>query len=600
MKRIDPATATTLAGLFRERITLTPEDPAYRYFDTENQTWLTLNWEAIAKKVLCWQMLMRETGLKQGDRVAIMLPNCPEWVAIDQAALGLGLVVVPLYINDRGGNIAYILNDCAAGLLVISGGGEWSEIAAEIESCVDLKRVVTLSRIVPEPVKHGDMVHAAYFGDIAPSEGQGEWQTCPVGPGDLASIVYTSGTTGRPKGVMLSHENILSNAHACSLCADVGSDDLFLSFLPLSHTFERTVGYYLPVMLGAEVAFARSILQLAEDLLTIRPTVMVSVPRIYERVYGRIKEQMTTKPAIVRWLFDRAVSIGWRRQLHEQGRSGWTPAFLFWPILNRLVAAKVMARLGGRIKVAVCGGAPLSSEISKTFIALGLPLLNGYGMTEASPVVSVNRVDDNHPETVGKVLDRVEVTLGQDDELLVRGPGVMKGYWHQEEATHQVIDDDGWLHTGDQAAIDYEGRITITGRLKEIIVLANGEKVPPADMELAISIDPLFEQVMVAGEQRPFLVALIVPEPTHWKQFCQEQGVLDTEEQCPAAITEMMIERVSRHLSLFPGYAQVRQIAICLDPWTVENGLLTPTLKLRRKQMMSRFGPRIEALYEGH
>ena len=585
--------AGTLSGLFRIRVGESPDKAAYRYYDTTGHRWKTHSWNEMAGLVARWQEAFRREGLAEGDRVAIMLPNGPDWVAFDQAVLGLGMVVVPLYINDRGANIAYILNDCSAKLIVIAGDEQWVGMREEVRACHELRRIVSLSGIAEPDAR------VAHVDDWLGADGGGARYSSA--PGDtLATIVYTSGTTGRPKGVMLSHQNILSNAYASSICADVVAEDLFLSFLPLSHTLERTVGYYLPMIIGAEVAYARSIPTLGEDLIKIKPTVIVSVPRIYERVYGRIMEQMASRPALAHRVFALAVDAGWQRLLHEQGRAGWRPSFILWPLLKRLVADKIMARLGGRIRVAVCGGAPLSEKIAQTFIALGLPLLNGYGMTEASPVVSVNRLDNNYPETVGTVLDQVSVRLGKDDELLVKGPGLMLGYWHQEDATREAIDDAGWLHTGDKATIDAMGHIRITGRLKEIIVLSNGEKVPPSDMELAITMDPMIEQALVYGEQRPYLTALIVPEPEHWKAFCTERGLTGAEALVNAELKAHMLERVSSRLQTFPGYAQVRRLAICPESWSVDNDLLTPTLKLRRSQIQERYQTTIEELYEGH
>jgi len=585
--------AGTLSGLFRIRVELSADNTAYRYYDAREHGWASYSWGEMAHLVARWQAAIRREGLVAGDRVAIMLPNGPDWVAVDQAVLGLGMVMVPLYINDRGANIAYILNDCAAKLLVIAGDEQWSCMRDEVGVCTDLQRIVSLSDI-SEP---GERV---LWADNWLGDADADVQYSSASGDALATIVYTSGTTGRPKGVMLSHHNILSNAYASSICADVVADDLFLSFLPLSHTLERTVGYYLPMIIGAEVAYARSIPTLGEDLMKIKPTVIVSVPRIYERVYGRIMEQMASRPALAQRLFALAVDVGWQRLLHAQGRAAWRPGFVLWPLLKRLVADKVMARLGGRIRVAVCGGAPLSEKISQTFIALGLPLLNGYGMTEASPVISVNRPNDNFPETVGTVLEKVTVRLGKDDELLVKSPGLMLGYWHQEEATREAIDKEGWLHTGDKAAIDAAGHIRLTGRLKEIIVLSNGEKVPPADMELAITMNPMIEQALVFGEQRPFLTALVVPEPEHWKAFCAKRGLTGAEALENAAVKAHFLERVSSHILSFPGYAQVRRLAICPESWSVDNDLLTPTLKLRRSQIQERYKTVIEALYEGH
>jgi long-chain acyl-CoA synthetase len=363
----------------------------------------------------------------------------------------------------------------------------------------------------------------------------------------------------------------------------------------LSHTLERTIGYYMAMMIGATVAFNRSVKELPDDLLAIKPTILISVPRIYERVYGRILEKVQTQSPLKRALFALTQYVGWQRFRRLQRQIVWHPALLLWPLLNRLVASKIMQRLGGRMKIAVCGGAPLAADIGRFFISMGLMLLQGYGLTEASPVVSVNRCRRNRPTSIGLPLPGIEVRIAADGELQTRSPCVMRGYWNNEKATREAFTDDGWLRSGDKARRDEEGFIYITGRLKEIIVLSTGEKVPPADMEMAIAMDPLFEQVMIIGEDKPFLAALAVLKPEALKSL----GISDD----PAALQSkqlraQVLEHIAARLQQFPGYAQVHAVHILLEPWTVENGLLTPTLKLKRPKLLERFAKEIDALYQ--
>ena len=418
-------------------------------------------------------------------------------------------------------------------------------------------------------------------------------------PTDLATIVYTSGTSGKPKGVMLSHDNILFNAYQSSVCVEFVEDDRFLSFLPLSHMLERTAGYYLPMMVGAEVAFARSVNQLAEDLKTQRPTVMISVPRIYERVYSKITASLAKQPAFKRVLFDTTVRLGWKHYQYKQGRGSFSFSLLFLPIFNRLVAHKILSAFGGRMKYAVVGGAAMPPEISRIFIGLGMPLLQGYGMTETSPVVCVNRPSSNIPESIGQTLTGMEVRIGKNNELLTRSRSVMLGYWNNKKATQETIDDEGWLHTEDQARIDEYGHLYLTGRIKEIIVLGNGEKVPPNDMEMAIRMDPLIEQVMILGEGRAFLAALVVLNPQEWIQFSDSLGVKATDKNSlkEKFVKKAMLARISKQIEAFPGFASIRRVHLSLEPWTVDNGLLTPTLKIKRPQIDMRYKEDIEALY---
>jgi long-chain acyl-CoA synthetase len=353
---------------------------------------------------------------------------------------------------------------------------------------------------------------------------------------------------------------------------------------------------------GAAIAYNRAIPLLAEDLTILRPTLMISVPRIFERIYGRIMEKLKGESPLKRRLFLKAVEVGWRKFEHEQGRAPWSPSLLLHPLLDRLVGTKVRARLGGRLRFTVCGGAALSPDVARLFIGLGIPVVQGYGLTETSPVIAANPLENNVPASVGLALPGVEVKLGEQDELLTRSPSVMLGYWNNPDATAGMIDSEGWLHTGDRARIDASGHIYITGRLKEIIVLATGEKVPPADMENAITLDPLIDQAMVIGDNRPFLAALVVLNPDAFRKEAEQLG-LDPEapeSRRDARLVERVLERVQERTSAFPGYAKIHRVAILDSPLTPENGLLTPTLKLRRNRILDCHSQEVTALYSGH
>jgi len=594
---LDPDTLGTLCGLFRGRVAATPDQVAYRQFDDKRGSWVSFTWAQVATEVSRWQAALVKEGLVPGDRVAVMLKNCVEWVIFDQAALGLGLVTVPLYLDDRPDSATYILDHSDAKLLLIEGRFQHKKLAEIAGTAHSLQRIVSL---------------------VAPANGLSDWSTRFAVAADwlaaatdtpvperhitadlLASIVYTSGTTGRPKGVMLTHENLLWNAWYASQCADFGAHEVFLSFLPLSHTLERTGGYYLPMLTGAEVAYARSIAQLAQDLQEIRPTVLISVPRIYERVYRRIQDNLEKKGLPARVLFKLAVKVGWRRFEVEQGRARWHPELLLWPLLDQLVAGNVTQKLGGRLRLAISGGAALAPEIAHVFIGLGVPIYQGYGLTESSPVVTSNRPDSNVPSSIGQPLPGIEVKIGDNDELLTRSRCVMRGYWKNEEATRAMIDAEGWLHSGDKVTVDAHGHYAIVGRIKDIIVLNNGEKVPPSEMEAAIQLDPLFEQAMIVGEGKPYLAALIVLNEEHWNSFAAH---LHLDPAQPATlrnpkVVKAVTKHVAHQLKHFPGYAQIRRLHLDLKPWTLEDGLLTPTLKIKRDLIFNRYRDAIEALY---
>lgn len=589
--------ARTLDGLFRERAMRTPDLVAYRHFNEQHGNWRDYTWAQMDHQVSRWQKALEGDGVKRGDRVAVMLRNCPEWVMFDQAALGLGLVVVPLYTQDRADNVAYIIENAGCKVLLFEGLDQWhnlQDVYGQLGGLVRILAVSGLPDVVDEP-------RLKWIGEWLPDEADAT-RHVPDDPHALATIIYTSGTTGRPKGVMLSHHNILTNAAGCLSVLAPGPQDLFLSFLPLSHALERTVGYYLAVMTGATTAYARSVPLLAEDLRSVRPTLLISVPRIYERVYATIRARLDEGPAWRKWLFGLAVDVGYARFEHAQGRGAWRVSFLLWPVLDALVAGKILARLGGRIRAAISGGAALPPEVSRVFTGLGLTVVQGYGMTETSPVACANRPDDNVPASVGKPIPGVDVRLGEHDALLIRGPNVMLGYWGNEEATRQIMQPDGWINSGDIARIDEAGHVFITGRLKEIIVLSNGEKIPPLDVEAAIARDPLFEHVMLLGEGKPYLSVMTVLNAEHWNKLCGEHGfdAGDAERLRSKQVEDILLARISAQLGEFPGYAQVRRAALTLEPWTVENGLLTPTMKLKRAKVMEKFNADIDRMYSGH
>jgi len=479
---------------------------------------------------------------------------------MDQAALALGFVPVPLHAIDNPESIAYILSDSGAALLLVESAQRWGMLASLRERFPALKRVLCL-----EPPEAANAVWTEEW--LRDAGGAPEPRAAAPSADSLAAIVYTSGTTGRPKGVMLTHRNVVSNVMALLEIVEVRTSDVFLSFLPLSHTFERTVGYYLPIVSGSCVAHARSVKDLPQDLLEVRPTILVSVPLIYERVYAKLQENALAR--------------------------------LGWPLLDYFVARRLRAQFGGRLRFAITGGAAMPLPVANRFQSLGIEVLQGYGMTESSPVVSANKPGDNDPATVGRPIPGVEVRIGGNDELLVRGPNVMAGYLNRPEDTQRAIED-GWLHTGDQAAIR-NGRIAIKGRIKDILVTSSGEKIAPADLELAITSDPLFAQVCIVGEKRPFLAALLVLEPGRWAREAAARGLdaSHADSLNASAAHRLLLERIRKALREFPAHATPRAAWCSQDPWTVENGLITPTLKIKRTALEQRFAAQIEAIYAG-
>jgi long-chain acyl-CoA synthetase len=589
--------AVNLWGLFCERVRRSRSAIAYRDYDYAGADWREHSWEAMFARVERFRSALSRENLKPGDRVAILLPNGIDWVCVDMAAHGLGLVVVGLYPQDTADSNAYILGHCDARLVVLDSKARWASFRSfraalpRLESVwiTESGRKSAIDLLDPSgpAIRELAAVLAENASPPAPH---------PVAASDLATLIYTSGTTGRPKGVMLSHLAVLWNAYATLSAIPLRADDTFLSILPLAHVFERTAGHYLPMMAGCTVAYARSSQDLPADLKAVQPTAMLGVPLIFERMCAAVRGSVAGNAAKAK-LLQSTIDIGWRRFVAEQRGDtlGWGPR-LAWPLLRRLVALPVLAAFGGRLRVVFSGGAPLELGTARMLIGLGLPVVEGYGLTEAAPVVAANRPGDNVPGSVGRPLDGIEVKLGPQGELLVHSPSIMAGYWKDDAQTKKAIDSDGWLATGDLAEIGADGHVIIRGRVAEMIVLSIGEKVNPNVVEARITHDPLFRQAVVVGNRRPHLVAVIVLDADVWAGFAREHR-FDPLQPNQEAVKVDLLASVNSLLADLPRFAQVRALHLTFDPWSLEAGLLTPTLKLKHERIVSLYGKEIEALY---
>ncbi|HSL78779.1 MAG TPA: AMP-dependent synthetase/ligase [Pseudolabrys sp.] len=587
--------AGTLWGLFCERVRRSHHSIAYREYDRTSQTWRAYTWHDIAERTDRMRSALARVGLNAGDRVAVLLANGTDWVCLDLAALSLGLVVVALYPHDSPANNAYIVGNSDARLLLLDTPDRWQSLVAHRSEFPALEQVWIREGESP-PTGETHLTVKCLGGVITDL---GRVPSVPINPTSLATLIYTSGTTGRPKGVMLSHRALLWNVEASATIIPPAPDDAFLSILPLAHAFERTVGYYLAMSGGSTVAYARSPQELRDDLLTIHPTVLLGVPRLYERIYASIRSK-AEKSALKRLLLLHATALGWRQFEATQHRGPALGFFgrLYWALLRRLVSARAMAAFGGRMRVAVSGGAPLDEEIARFLISLGLPLVEGYGLTEAAPVVTANGPDDNFPGSVGRPLPGIDLRIGERGELLVHSPAAMMGYWKDEAQTAQALDADGWLSTGDIAEIR-DGRVFIRGRLKELIVLSTGEKVNPNVVEAELVRDMLFDQVAVVGDGRPFVAALVVLNDAAWKRFAEHHNV-DPKLLNTQSVQARVQARIETLLASLPKHARVRAVHLGTEPWTIDSGLLTPTLKVKREALQQRFSHEIDALYAGH
>ena len=584
-----------------------PQSVALRQYDRKEKAWKDVTYASLDKQITAWRRALEALHLERGARVAILLNNSVDAVLADQAVLANGLIPVPLHAIDTPGSSAFILIDSQSSALITNKADRWGLIEKTNVPMPDLKHVILTEETgINEKDEHRQILSK----DIWLASGK-DIQELPEGPKseDLAAIVYTSGTTGRPKGVMLTHHNVVENVIATLIHIAPAPKPgyIFLSFLPLSHTFERTAGYYLALGMGCTITYNRSIMLLAEDLRTVKPDVLISVPRIYEKIYARINEQLGKKPAIARWLFNCAVNVGWRKFCAENKlpvpKSPWQFADSFTgPILKKLVADKVLEQFGGNLKVAIAGGAALNGKVARVFGGLGLAPIQGYGMTEASPIIAGNSLTLNQPDTVGKLFSNLQMRLAPEThEIQIRGSSIMKGYWKRPEDTARVLDSEGWLSTGDVGEINETGLLRIKGRIKEIIVTSTGEKVPPVALELALETDPLFSQAYVVGENKPFISAVTVLNPEEWKKLAAELKVSASEASLKlTSVRTAILKRVKAAAADFPHYALPRKVLLTLKPWTIENGLLTPTLKLKRTPLAKFFKKEIDEIYEKH
>ena len=582
--------------------------PALTQYISAEKSWKTLTYRELYERVQRWRRSFVKLNLEAGSRVAMLLPNCIDAICFDQAALACGLVPVPLHAVDTPGSSAFILNDSEARVLVTAKYLKWKGIR-QADTLPNLKAVIITDDEVPEDDQVNNQgVNVCALADWLDAAENVPIPDIKIDPAGLAALVYTSGTTGRPKGVMLTHENILENAKGVMGNIRPNPNDTWFSFLPLSHTFERTTSYYLAMGMGNQIYFNRNILQIIDDLHYVKPTIMMSVPRIYERVYAKLTEKLAKKGALTRYVFNWAVEVGWRRFCKE---NDLTVEHSWREFLDGLVGDWLDEKVGSTLRdvfggvkphAFISGGAALNQNVARTFIGLGITIYQGYGMTETSPILTVNKEHHNDPSTVGAPLPNRELRLGDNDELQVKGPCVMKGYWKRPDATAEIFTEDGWLRTGDQADILPSGQVRIKGRIKEIIVTSTGEKIPPADLEMAIENDPLFSQVMAVGEDLPYISVIAVLDPDQWKALARELN-LDPEDPKSLeakALQQTLVRRVKKLTRGFPQYGVPRAVIPTLMAWTIDNGMLTPTLKIKRRVIKARYQDEITKLYETH
>ena len=553
-------------------------------------------WMTIAREVT---LALHSLGVRKGDHVGILAENSPKWTFADLGILGLGAVTVPIYPTASLEDIRYIIEHANLKALFVSTEEQYRKIEGF------KSKFLPAGIILFTPGGLGDVPALGVFREMGRCHEMSHgdlYEQCvkDVGPDDLATIIYTSGTTGAPKGVMLTHRNFIANYQGSFQRVQIDDRDSVLSFLPLSHVFERLGGYYFQAAYGVSIAYAESFLTVADDIRKVRPTIVIAVPRFYEKTYARVMEEVRKAPAWKRKLFNWAVRIGTRTaQVRTRGQR--VPFWLAFydRIAKIIVFNKIKQAMGGRIRFFISGGAPLSKELARFFYAADIMILEGYGLTETSPVIAVNALDDFKFGTVGKPVAGIRVKIAEDGEILTEGPCVMKGYYNNPHATAECIKD-GWFHTGDIGHFDDEGFLHITDRKKDIIVTAGGKNVSPQNIEGRILADSLFFQAIVLGDKRPYLCALLVPNKQEVLRYVQEKGLGDIAYEPlleHSVIQAWVRSRLERLMEGLAGYETVRAFLLLPQEFTLAGGEMTPTLKVKRRVVMKEYQKAIDELY---
>jgi long-chain acyl-CoA synthetase len=591
----------TLTQLFFNAIGTFSKPAALRF--KRDGAWHDISHATLLERVRHTSLALQELGLARGDRVAILSENRPEWAIADYACLTAGLADVPIYPTLPAEQMVHILNDSGSVALFVSTADQAAKIARIRPDVPTLKRVISFTAPAPVGCDLTMDEFMAQGAAVDSAERAAAWKASALAtqPNDLATLIYTSGTTGLPKGVMLSHDNLHSNTFASLQVLDPQPDDVALSFLPLSHIFERMAGHYMLFAGGCTIAYAESIDAVAVNLGEVRPSILSSVPRIYEKLYARIMESGNAGSAVKKAIFHWSLGVAdqWADAYLAKRPAG---ALLDWKysIAQKLVFSKVKARIGGRLRVACSGGAPLAAPINKFFVATGLTLVEGYGLTETSPVISVNRTNNIRVGTVGELVAGVEVAIAADGEILTRGPSVMQGYYRNPDATREAIDSDGWFHTGDIGTMQ-DGFLRITDRKKDIIVTAGGKNIAPQPIENAVVSNAFVSQAVMIGDKRKFPVILVVPAWDALLKWAAHKGLTSTNRNVllsDAQVIEKMDREVRAQMVGLAKFESPKKIALLEHEFTIDGGELTPKLSVKRRVINEKYKGVIDALYD--
>jgi long-chain acyl-CoA synthetase len=592
----------TLCDLFYHCVETHRKPDQLRY--KKQGVWRGVSSEELRTTVEELSLGLRALGVERGDRVAILSENRPEWAYADLATLTAAAVDAPVYATLTPAQVLYILNDSESKVAFVSNAAQAAKVAQVRDKAPHLKHVIRMDEQAIEGTTSLAEVRALGRSALAQDKDAVKKQAALARPEDLATLIYTSGTTGDPKGVMLLHSNLVSNVlGAMTAFKSLGPADTALSFLPLCHSFERMGGHYLMLYMGVTIAYAESFEKLADNMLEVQPTLMLSVPRLYEKIYARVLEKVAADAPMRQRIFQWGLAVG-KRVFKHQLEGGAPPLGLRLQhaLADALVFKKIRARTGGRLRLFISGGAPLAREINEFFGAAGLLILEGYGLTETSPVITVNTPAANKPGTVGPPIPGVEVKIAEDGEILTRGPHVMKGYYRKPEATAEAIDKDGWFHTGDVGLLDPQGFLVITDRKKDILVTSGGKNIAPQPIENRLKTNQLFAEVVMIGNKRHFPAALVVPNFEPLEKWARERGLEAASREeliAKAEVVELYEKTIGELSSELAQFEKIKKITLLAREFTLEAGELTPTLKVKRRFVEQKYKELIDRMYDG-
>ncbi len=597
-------TCSTISEMFSTSVKAYNDKPAY--FHKIDGNWIPVTFSETETMVERFAAGLASLGIGKDDKVAIQSTNRVRWAISDYAIAGLGAVSVTIYPTLIPSQIQYIVDDSDTVYVITEDREQTEKVLSFIGSSPKLKGVIAMDDEHDPDKNVFSFDYIMKQGDAYIKEnGFSIHESAKTAtPDDLLTLIYTSGTTGNPKGVMLTHNNLLSNMNSGKKAIDIGTEDVFLSFLPLSHVFERMTGHYTGFYSGSTTYYAESVDTVAENMGEVKPTIMVAVPRLYEKINAKVLDKVSKDPALRQKIFWWALRTGEKAAeflTRGQQPSGFL-AFKF-KIADKLVFSKLKERVGGRLRFFVSGGAPLSAEVGKFFASANIPILEGYGLTETSPVITCNRENLFKFGTVGCAIEGVEVKIAEDGEILCKGDNVMVGYYKNEEATKEAIDEDGWFHTGDIGTFeDQDGYLMITDRKKSLLVTSGGKNVAPAPIEIALTSSKYIEQCLVIGDKRNFISALIVPSFESLDEWAAEQGIPADDRDAlvkDPKVNELYEAEVAFAMNSFSRYEQVKKFALLTKEWTVESGEATPKLSVKRKEVINNYSDVIDGIYAG-